>query len=304
MPLDPKYPPERLRHMIEDSQAGVLLTERKFAEALSHGAPQMICLEEKWTEIATEDDTDLRVPLDPDNPAYVIYTSGSTGKPKGVAIAHRGANLLMHWARELFSTEDLDGVFASTSICFDLSVYEIFLPLSWGGRMVLAENALELPQWTGKDNVRMVNTVPSAISELLRIKGVPESVRVVSLAGEAFGQDLMEQIYAVPNVERLINFYGPTEDTVYSTYEHLSRKERAPVVAIGRPLANKEAYVLDAGMQLTPIGVAGELYLGGEGIARGYLNRPELKGCCFWGAWTTRSKFADTESSWVKSKRD
>ena len=276
VPLDPNYPPERLQYMVEDSQALVVLTKRKFEQVLSSNASQKIFVEEQYGEIAKEAETDLDVPLDPANLAYVIYTSGSTGKPKGVAIAHRSVSGLVQWARDVFSGQELDGVFASTSICFDLSVFELFVPLCWGGRVVLAENALELPQWSDTEKVRLVNTVPSAMAELVRMKGVPSSVRLVNMAGEALHRNLVEQIYEHTTVERVINLYGPSEDTVYSTYEFLHKGEKNASVGIGRSVTNTQAYVLDTRMQLVPVGVAGELYLGGIKLARGYLNRPEL----------------------------
>src|SRR5205807_8277284 len=109
--------------------------------------------------------------LNPENLAYVIYTSGSTGKPKGTGIEHRSAATFLHWAREVFAAEDLAGVLASTSICFDLSIFEIFVPLSWGGTVIVAQNALQLPQLRWTEKVTLVNTVPSAITELLRMEG-------------------------------------------------------------------------------------------------------------------------------------
>ncbi|MBZ5523304.1 MAG: amino acid adenylation domain-containing protein [Acidobacteriia bacterium] len=278
VPLDPAYPKDRLQFMVEDSQAAVLLTERRFAELLSNSQTQVICLEEKQSEIAEASSAMVDSGVTPRNLAYVIYTSGSTGRPKGVAIVHQSANVLMHWAREVFSSEELAGVLASTSICFDLSVFELFVPLSWGGTVLVAGNALSLPQWMESGRVKLVNTVPSAIAELLRMKGVPPSVRAVSLAGEVLHRNLVEQIYEQVPVERVLNLYGPSEDTTYSTYVCLKRGESGRNVTIGHPVANTQAYVLEEaeGYQPVPVGVVGELHLAGEGLARGYLNRPEL----------------------------
>src|SRR5207302_10479173 len=125
---------------------------------------------------------DLGLPLDVENLAYVIYTSGSTGTPRGVAIEHGSVNVLLHWAREVFSAEELSGVLASTSICFDLSVFEIFAPLSWGGKVIVVRDALALAEIQAS-GVKLLNTVPSAMAELLRSKSVPASIRTVNLAG-------------------------------------------------------------------------------------------------------------------------
>jgi amino acid adenylation domain-containing protein len=276
VPLDPSYPQERLQFMVEDAQAAVLLTEKKLAQRLSNSQAGLICLDEHVAEIASTSDRAVNSGVTPQNLAYVIYTSGSTGRPKGVAIEHRSANVLMHWGREVFSDDELQGILASTSICFDLSVFELFVPLSWGGRVVVAGNALSLPQWKESEHVKLVNTVPSAMGELLRMKGVPSSVRVVNLAGEALHRSLVQQIYEQTMVERVLNLYGPSEDTTYSTYVWLKRDEVSESVSIGRPVANTQAYVLDDGYQPVPMQVTGELYLGGAGLSRGYLNRPEL----------------------------
>jgi non-ribosomal peptide synthetase component F len=129
----------------------------------------------------------------------------------------------------------------------------------------------------GRDRVTLVNTVPSAMAELVRMNAVPASVRVVNLAGEALSRTLTNQVYKQASIERLFNLYGPSEDTTYSTYELLSRREDVEeAVSIGRPVTNSKVYVLDDNFGVVPVGVAGELYIGGDGLARGYLNRPEL----------------------------
>ena len=205
--------------------------------------------------------------------AYVIYTSGSTGVPKGVAIEHRSAGTLVHWARTVFSDEEISGVLASTSVCFDLSVFEIFFPLSFGGRVILAPNAIEIGSLPARGEVTLVNTVPSAAAELVREGALPRSVRTVCLAGEPLTTRLADALYATGHVDRVFDLYGPSEDTTYSTF--VLREPQAPPT-IGRPIANTRAYVLDRQLQPVPIGVVGDLYLAGDGLARGYLYRDEL----------------------------
>jgi amino acid adenylation domain-containing protein len=275
VPLDPTYPSERLNLMLEDAQAPVLLTQSHLADRVDPAHSRVVCLDEEWQMIAADNHNNVAAPVMPENLAYVIYTSGSTGKPKGVAIQHRSGAALLHWGRETFSTAELAGVLASTSICFDLSVFEMFQPLSVGGTVIVTSNALDLAQFTGSDDITLVNTVPSAMRELIRSKGVPASVKTVNLAGEALQDSLVKQIYELENVERVVNLYGPSEDTTYSTYAVIQRDE-GELVTIGKPIANTQAYVLDEEMRAVPIGVPGELWLGGEGLARGYLRRPEM----------------------------
>ena len=276
VPLDPAYPQDRLNYMLSDSDASLLVAESKFAELGRSFARRVVHLDNDWPQIAGESHENPSVKTDQENLAYVIYTSGSTGRPKGVAICHRSAVAFLYWAREIFSRDELAGVLASTSICFDLSVFEIFIPLSCGGRVIIVENALELSRLSADSGVTLVNTVPSAITELLRTNAIPETVRTVNLAGEALQGSLVKQIYQQPNVERVLNLYGPTEDTTYSTYAGMRNDEADENVPIGRPITNTRAYVLDEEMVLAPVGVVGELYLGGDGLARGYLSRPEL----------------------------
>src|SRR6185437_3455469 len=170
------------------------------------------------------------------NLAYVIYTSGSSGRPKGVTIQHNSPVVLAAWAREVFEPADFNGVLASTSICFDLSIFELFVPLSCGGSVILADDALHLPSLRNREKVTLINTVPSAMSELVRTKAIPTSVRTVNLAGEALANSLVQQVYQ-QGVKRVYNLYGPSEDTTYSTSALIPRGVDGPP-SIGRPIAN------------------------------------------------------------------
>ena len=169
---------------------------------------------------------------------------------------------LIEWAGTVFSAAELGGVLASTSICFDLSVFEIFVTLGQGGRIVLVNNALALPELPASADVRLINTVPSAIAELVRMEGLPASLTTVNLAGEPLKTELVNAIYATGGVVRVNDLYGPSEDTTYSTWT--TRRADAPP-SIGRPIANTQAYLLDRYGQPVPVGAIGELYLGGAG---------------------------------------
>jgi amino acid adenylation domain-containing protein len=275
LPLPPAYPEQRLVFMLEDARVQAVITQQRLLGRLSGVRAPSLCLDADREQISHHAAASLAGGARPGNLAYVLYTSGSTGRPKGVAIQHRSAVAFLHWARETFGPDELAGVLASTSFCFDLSVFELFAPLCWGGRVILAEDALQLPALAAAGEVRLINTVPSVMAELVRIGGVPESVRTVNLAGEPLSNSLVQQIYQPGSVQRVWNLYGPTEDTTYSTYA-AAAKGSVEEPRIGRPLANKWVYLLDGHLQPVPVGVAGELYIGGAGLARGYLNRPEL----------------------------
>jgi amino acid adenylation domain-containing protein len=277
VPLDPEYPAERLDYMLEDAQVAVLLTQERAGQkaGLSY-AGRVICWEQEGAAIGQQSGENLVSGVGRENLAYLIYTSGSTGRPKAVGIRHGSVAVLLNWAQEVFSEEETAGVLASTSMCFDLSVFEIFVPLSRGGRVLIVDNALKLGGMVDRETVTLVNTVPSAMVELVRMKAVPASVRVVNLAGEALSRTLVKQVYEQRTIERVFNLYGPSEDTTYSTFEFLDREEQAEAVSIGKPISNSKVYVLDESYEAVPVGVAGELYIGGEGLARGYVNRPEM----------------------------
>ncbi|HSG39393.1 MAG TPA: amino acid adenylation domain-containing protein, partial [Thermoanaerobaculia bacterium] len=269
-PLDPSYPRQRILLMLEVAQARVVVTRRRFAEALPSGIAAVF-LDEDWESL---EEAAGPAAL-PDNLAYVIFTSGSTGAPKGVAIQHRSAVAMVRWCHAMFTPEEYAGMLVSTSISFDMSVFEIFATLATGGKLLLAENALALPDLEAKDEVVLVDTVPSAMAELLRIGRLPSSIRTVNLGGEALKPTLVRDIYEkLPSVERVVNLYGPSEDTTFSTFAVVPRDTEHPL--IGRPLTGESAYVLDRQMQPVPLGVPGALYMAGEGVTRGYLGRPDL----------------------------
>ena len=274
VPLDPAYPKERLAFVLEDAQVSVLLTQKHLLEILPANNALLVLLDEESREEYSIVNDPCPMP-NAQSLAYVIYTSGSTGKPKGVAIEHRSTVELLYWAASVFTSEDLAGVLASTSLCFDLSVFELFVPLSWGGTVILAENALHLPTLKTAEKVTLINTVPSAIRELLKNDGIPTSVRTVNLAGEALPNVLVQQLYQRQHIQRVFNLYGPSEDTTYSSFA-LIKKDAEGTPPIGRAIANTKIYLLDRYLQPVPIGVPGEIYISSTSLARGYLNRPDL----------------------------
>jgi amino acid adenylation domain-containing protein/non-ribosomal peptide synthase protein (TIGR01720 family) len=273
VPLDPHYPKERLAFVMEDAHLSALITTQRLREALPARAVPVVDLDLDAGRISGQSSATPEDEATARNLAYVLFTSGSTGRPKGVAIEHRSAIALIQWASEVFGPDELAGVLASTSISFDLSVFELFLTLSWGGAIILAENAIQLPGLAAAHEVSLVNTVPSAIAEVLRSGEIPGSVATVNLAGEPLAVHLVDQLYGRPTIHRVFDLYGPTEDTTYSTY---ALRAAGKPATIGRPISNTRVYLVDANFQPVPVGVAGELYIGGDGLARGYLNRPEL----------------------------
>jgi len=271
VPIDPAYPEERQRYIIRDSRSKAVLTARGSAKHLLPDLPSAIFIDDMSNGSAMPAPSVACPNPEPSDAAYIIYTSGSTGNPKGVVLEQRNLSAFLSWAADLFDQSDLAGVLASTSICFDLSVFEIFLPLSQGGTMILCRNVLEIFELPTRDLITLINTVPSAMAALLRLEALPSSVRTVNLAGEAFPGRLAEALAASRSIERAFNLYGPTEATVYSTVAQVDlRHPTAP--PIGRPITGTQVYVLDSNLRPCPIGVPGELYLGGAGLARGYLN--------------------------------
>lgn len=289
VPLDPQYPAERLEFMAADSDMAVLVSDQP-GLALSHPVTVLRPGEGTFPADLAAGGTGLapRQPADGDPSqaprrlagcdagiAYVLYTSGSTGRPKGVQLTHANAVDLLHWARETFGDE-LGRVLATTSICFDCSILEIFAPLSWGGTVVLADSALDVANLDVGHDVRLMHTVPSVMAELLRTDRLPPTAGTVLLGGEAPWQQLVRDVYRGASVRRLLNVYGPTEYTSYATMAVISPGDGPGPPPIGRPVANTWVHLLDERGDPVPDGVPGELYIAGRGLARGYLGRPGL----------------------------
>ncbi len=284
VPLDPTYPRERLAFMLEDSRAVALLTERPLHDAAGQAESAAPC-HRLWVDellagdAAVDDGPPAGAPAAagpwPHNLAYQIYTSGSTGRPKAVGLTHHNLAALIDWTRQAFTPLELDGVLASSSVCFDLSIFEILVPLALGGRVVMAENVLEVPRLAEREQIRLINTVPSAMGELLRMAAAPATLTTVCLAGEASLRDLVARVHAA-GVPRVLNLYGASEDTTHSTCG-VQDADSDLVPAVGLSIAGRRLYLLDRRSgQPVPIGVPGEIHLGGEGLARCYLGRPEL----------------------------
>ncbi|MEH2407392.1 non-ribosomal peptide synthetase [Nostoc sp.] len=276
VPLDYAYPPERLAFMLQDAQVSVLLTQEKLKSGLPNHQAEIICLDTNWQS----KDYGLDNPthnITSNNLAYVIYTSGSTGQPKGVQIQHRSAvNLLNAVAQEPGLTDE-DTLLSVTSLSFDIAVSEIFLPLSVGAKLVLvsrevAADGTQLLKALTTSRSTFMQPTPVTWRLLLAAgwQGSPQ-LKMIS-TGEALPRDLANQL--LPKGACLWNLYGPTETTIWSTGYKVIAGNKA--IGIGCPLANTHIYILDSHLQPVPIGISGELYIGGEGLARGYLNRPDL----------------------------
>ncbi|MBF9000412.1 non-ribosomal peptide synthetase [Vibrio nitrifigilis] len=272
VPMDPNYPLERRLYMVKDCQPKVILTLSSsdlFTQSFS-SATLVVDFEEALQESQSLSNGNLSMgEFDSQQLAYLIYTSGSTGHPKGVMLSHRNACNLVEWAISEYGPKLFSRTLFSTSLNFDLSVYEIFSTLSCGGCLVIVENALSLLE--KEYDLTLINTVPSALSALVDGKAIPSSVQVVNVAGEPLKKELAQRFFELTPIPSLCNLYAPSETTTYSTFVRMYRGQPfAP--HIGKPLNNTQVYILDAQQKLLPPGVIGEIYIGGEGVAQGYIN--------------------------------
>jgi amino acid adenylation domain-containing protein len=284
VPLDPDYPADRLAFLLQDAAPPVLLTQSRLAGRLPPHTAHTVCLDDGW-DSDTDGDGDLRldVGVGPEHLAYVIYTSGSTGPPKGAMNSHRGICNRLLWMQDAYRLTAADTVLQKTPCSFDVSVWEFFWPLLAGARLVLARpgghrDPAYLAQLIQRARVSVCHFVPSMLEAFLRTPGLEErcvSLRDVVCSGEALSYALQERFFTRLGA-RLHNLYGPTEAAVDVTAWACRQGDGPRVVPIGRPIANTRLHVLDRQLQEVPVGVPGELYIGGVGLARGYHNRPEL----------------------------
>ncbi|HZL49532.1 MAG TPA: amino acid adenylation domain-containing protein [Terracidiphilus sp.] len=275
LPLDPLFPPDRLGYMLEDSNARLLITQQSLRADLPKFAGTMVLLEDEgWQGNASDN---LAIAVGPEHLAYLIYTSGSTGKPKGVEVP-RGALTNLLWSvREWLQFSDRDRLLAVATISFDIAAADVWLPLVVGAQMVVAsrESAADgnaLRDLLEQQNITFLQATPITWRLLFEAGWRGKQDMQAVCTGEAMPPEVAAKL--APVVKRLWNLYGPTETTIWSTGFEVTDGEKK--ILIGRPLANTQCYILDAQRQPVPIGVTGELYIGGGGLARGYLNRPEL----------------------------
>ncbi|MFC5724219.1 amino acid adenylation domain-containing protein [Streptomyces gamaensis] len=280
VPLDPAYPADRLRAIAATAGMAAVVHDGTDAPDWLDGVPAAaLPWTDLWEKAATEPGTPLDLTVAPTAVTHLIHTSGSTGRPKGVVISHRGVTALLAWAEATYTPRELARVLFSTSLNFDLSVYELWAPLTRGGCVVVADNVLALTEDT-RLRPTLVNTVPSALNVLLQRSALPESTRVLNVAGEPLSKELVNAAFAGTAIERLYNLYGPSEDTTYSTWKCFTGPT-STTPTIGTPLPNTVAYLLDPHGRLVPHGATGELHLGGDGLADGYTGDPERTAAAF-----------------------
>jgi amino acid adenylation domain-containing protein len=277
LPLDPLLPQERLRYMLEDSGASLVVTQENLRQSLPAFSGAVVSLDDKsWTSNSRDN---LAVAVQPDNLAHVIYTSGSTGRPKGVEIPRGALTNLLWLARDWFGLTADDRLLAVTTVSFDLAGVDMWLPLLVGARIVVASreeaaDGARMREQIDRHGITFLQATPVTSRLLIEAdwEGKPD-FQIVS-SGEIMPRDLATKM--APLVRRLWNLYGPTETTIWSTGYLVRDSDGDGLVLIGRPMANTQCYILDKNRHPVPIGVVGEIYIGGDGLARGYLGRPDL----------------------------
>ncbi len=281
-PLDPEYPEHRLQFILQQSGARMVLCQQQFAAQLPSSL-DYLALDTDWASIAGEHSRRPGVEVAADDLAYVIYTSGSTGEPKGVMVEHRAICNRLLWMADVYPLEGNDHVLQKTPYTFDVSVWEFFLPLQVGARLVMAEpeghkSPSYLIDTIDKCGITFVHFVPSMLYAFLGDSGVARCRRLkhVFCSGEPLTRELQDEFYRLLPDTKLHNLYGPTEAAVDVSSWYCDPTDNTETVPIGRPIANTQLYVLNETLQPQPAGVIGELYIGGVQLARGYLGRSDL----------------------------
>ncbi|MDQ0416436.1 amino acid adenylation domain-containing protein/non-ribosomal peptide synthase protein (TIGR01720 family) [Croceifilum oryzae] len=291
IPLDPMYPEKRLQYMLEDANIQLVVTQKSLSE--SKWLPesiQSVCLDRDQVEIEKESTENLMIKVSPNHLAYVIYTSGSTGNPKGVMVEHHNVIRLMKSTEHWYQFDERDTWTLFHSYAFDFSVWEIWGALLYGGKLVvvpywISRSPKDFYQLLIEEQVTVLNQTPSAFRQLIQVCEQEDEKQSLYLRYVIFGGEALEPTSLLPWFERygdqkpqLVNMYGITETTVHVTYHPITKEDTqySSRSNIGKRIPDLEVYVLDAYGQPVPMGVVGELYIGGAGLARGYLNRPEL----------------------------
>ena len=282
VPVDVSYPAERIAYMLEDADAEVVLTQSNLRDGLPQGRVNVINLDSEWEEVGSHSSSNLNIKLDAENLAYVIYTSGSTGKPKGAMNTHGAIRNRLLWMQQEYQIDSTDRVLQKTPFSFDVSVWEFFWPLMTGASLLIAlpdghRDSQYLASLIADRHITTVHFVPSMLEIFLQEPEASDckSLRRVICSGEALSPELSARCLSRLPAD-LHNLYGPTEAAVDVTYWRCEPTDRRPTVPIGKPIANTQIYIVDQNFNLLPVGVSGELCIGGVGVARGYLGRPDL----------------------------
>lgn len=277
LPFDPEHPKERIQFMLEDSNAEILITQQSLKNIFEDFQGKTINLDKEWSNISQENGCNFTKNLNQNRLAYVLYTSGSTGKPKGVEILQKSLNNFLSAMQQQLHLSPKDKWLALTTISFDISNLEILLPLSQGAAIVLADRDTSrdpslLTQIIDKEEITHIQATPSTWQMLVDFGWKGNSKLTILSGGEALSQTLADKLVKCSSV--LWNMYGPTETTIWSSMKKIDQPQDK--ITIGRPIANTTFYILDENHHLLPLGVPGELFIGGIGLAKGYRNRSEL----------------------------
>ncbi len=284
VPMGTDYPEKRISYILEDTRAPVVLVHERFAHRITKEDVKVICLDTKWDDIAKEEISNLNPESGPEDLAYVLYTSGSTGEPKGVACIHKGLCNRLVWMQEAYQLKNDDCVLQKTPYTFDVSGWEFFWPFMYGARLHFLKpeghkDPLHIMEVIAEQNITTLHFVPSMLGGFLQIvndqnKESLKPLRRVICSGEALMVEHRDLFFKHIDGE-LHNLYGPTEASIDVTYYECKPQDSASTVPIGRPIANTQIYILNKQMMPVPVGVVGEVYIGGVNLARGYVNKPE-----------------------------
>src|SRR3990172_5603493 len=282
VPLDPTYPKERLAFMLEDTHVPVLLTQERLVSGLPQDGATVVCLDVDWEVIAQESEESLVSGATAENLAYVIYTSGSTGRPKGISVPHRAVNRLV-FNTNYVKLEPSDRIAQASNSSFDAAIFEIWGALLHGARLFgITKDVALSPQdflvQIREQGISVLFLTTALFNQIAsEVPWAFNSVRHLLFGGEAVDPKWVKEVLKNGSPKRLLHVYGPTESTTFASWYLVQEvPEGAITIPIGRPISNTQVYLLDSHLEPVPVGVPGEMYIGGDGLARGYLNRPEL----------------------------
>ena len=285
VPLEPTYPRERLNYLMQDAHLPIILTQSRFRDLLPCDETHVLCLDDEQFMATLDNLENPTSAVQPDNLIYVLYTSGSTGRPKGVMLMHRAIVNRLHDMQRRYQLTSEDRMMQKTPFGFDVSVWEFFWPLLYGARLMVArpgghQDAVYLANFIREQRITTMHFVPSMLRAVLMEPNIERctSIRRVFCGGEALTSELQTQFFdSFAHIDAsLYNFYGPTETAIEATAWQCQRESRDAIIPIGYPIDNIQTYILNRALQPVPVGVAGELHIGGVGLARGYFNRPDL----------------------------